>query len=196
MLPEPLHPAVVHFPIVLVVLLPIVALISLVLIRRGASPRKAWIPVIALAVGLMGASWVAIQTGEREEEAVERVVGDRPIHEHEEAAELFLSLTAGMALLMAVGFTAGLPGRIARPVATAGAVLLVAAGYQVGHTGGDLVYEHGAGSAYASVGAEGRSNGSESRRSDGDDADDDDDAEDDDADEARSREGDDERSGG
>ena len=40
MIPEPLHPAVVHFPIVLVVLLPLAAMTALLLIRRGEEARK------------------------------------------------------------------------------------------------------------------------------------------------------------
>jgi len=42
MLPNPLHPAVVHFPIVLALLLPIFAIGALWTIRRGARPRRAW----------------------------------------------------------------------------------------------------------------------------------------------------------
>lgn len=35
MLPQPLHPAVVHFPIVLAVLLPVVTLAGILAVRRG-----------------------------------------------------------------------------------------------------------------------------------------------------------------
>ena len=38
MLPDPLHPAVVHFPIVLVFLVPIAAVLAVWVIRRGAFP--------------------------------------------------------------------------------------------------------------------------------------------------------------
>ena len=51
MLPDPLHPAVVHFPIVLMVLLPFVAASALWAIRRGARPVRAWaVPVGAAAL--------------------------------------------------------------------------------------------------------------------------------------------------
>jgi uncharacterized membrane protein len=39
MLPDPLHPIVVHFPIVLVVLLPAFAIGALLVIRRGGGGR-------------------------------------------------------------------------------------------------------------------------------------------------------------
>jgi len=151
MLPEPLHPAVVHFPIVLVVLLPIVAVAALLLIRRGADARRTWIPVLIMALSLAGASWLAVETGQHEEDTVEEVVAGGAIHEHEEAAERFLLLSGVLGLLAVGGLMTGTKGHVARSVVTVAAALLVVAGYQVGHTGGELVYEHGAASAYASV---------------------------------------------
>jgi hypothetical protein len=56
-----------------------------------------------------------------------------------------------MLLLAASGLLKGKPGRAARGAATVGALLLLAAGYRVGHTGGNLVYEHGAASAYVAT---------------------------------------------
>ena len=41
MIPEPLHPAVVHFPIVIAIFLPLVALAALAYIRRGVDGRRA-----------------------------------------------------------------------------------------------------------------------------------------------------------
>ena len=42
MLPDPLHPAVVHFPIVLMFLLPLAALAALWYGRRHPEGRAAW----------------------------------------------------------------------------------------------------------------------------------------------------------
>lgn len=148
MIPQPLHPAVVHFPIVLVVILPLVAIVALWAIHRGAAARAAWWPVVAVSAVLVGASWVAVQTGKWEEDTVERVAADSAIEEHEESAELFLPLTVAGLLLVSTGLLADRPGRIGRHVAIAAALGLVIAGYRVGHTGGALVYEHGAATAY------------------------------------------------
>ena len=52
MLPNPLHPAVVHFPIVFMFLLPISAGVALWAIRRGANPLKAWAVPVAFALVL------------------------------------------------------------------------------------------------------------------------------------------------
>ena len=148
MLPDPLHPLVVHFPIVLVVLLPIFAVGALLLIRRGTAPRKAWALPVAVAAALSLSAWVAVQTGEQQEDRVERIVGDAPLDAHEESAERFLFLSGAVLVLAAVGLVPGRLGGTLRVAATVAAVALVGAGVQVGQSGGDLVYRHGAASAY------------------------------------------------
>ena len=147
-LPNPLHPAVVHFPVVLAVLLPFFAAGALWAIRRGTTPRRAWAIPVALSLALSLSAWVAVQTGEAQDERVERVVAEQPLDAHEEAAELVLGMSGGLALIVAAGLTRGRLGSIARGLATAGAVALVAMGARVGHTGGQLVYRYGAASAY------------------------------------------------
>lgn len=152
----PLHPLIVHFPIVLAVLLPISALVALWAIRKGATARRAWAVPLALAAALAGSAYVATETGEGDEERVEDIVGDRAMHGHEEAAERFLLLSGVVLLVAGAGLLPRTVGQAARLVATAGALGLVAAGVQVGHSGGTLVYEHGAASAYAgTAGGEG-----------------------------------------
>ena len=148
MLPNPLHPAVVHFPIVLAFLLPLFAIGALVAIRRGARPLRAWSLPLALAAALTLSSWVAVQTGEAQDERVERVVAEQPLDTHEEAAELFLTLSGVLLLVSAMGLARGVVGRAGRITATVGAVALVVAAARVGHSGGELVYRHGAASAY------------------------------------------------
>ncbi len=148
MLPDPLHPAVVHFPVVLAVLLPVFAAGALWSIRRGTTPRRAWAVPVGLAIALALSAWVAVETGEAQDERVERVVAERPLEAHEEAAELFLVLSGGLALLAAAGLVRGRIGGTARGLATGGAMALVAVAAQVGHSGGQLVYRYGAANAY------------------------------------------------
>ncbi|HSE65465.1 MAG TPA: DUF2231 domain-containing protein [Gemmatimonadales bacterium] len=152
MLPDPLHPAVVHFPIVLTFLLPIVALLALWRIRRGTPARPAWALAVATAAALSLSAWVAVETGEADEERVEHAVGEAPLEGHEESAQRFLMLSAGVLLLAGAGLLSGRIGNTARLVATAGALGLVVAAAQVGHSGGELVYRHGAAGAYAQTG--------------------------------------------
>jgi uncharacterized membrane protein len=150
MIPDPLHPAIVHFPIVLAVLLPLTAVGALWAIRRGTAPRRAWTFPLAVAGALALSAFVAVKSGQAQQERVERVVGDRPLESHEGAAELFLVLSGVLLVIAGVGLAPGAAGRAARIVAALGAVGLLGAGYRVGASGGDLVYRHGAASAYTS----------------------------------------------
>jgi uncharacterized membrane protein len=155
MLPNPLHPAVVHFPIALVVLLPFFALGALWAIRRGASARKAWLVPTAVAAALTVSAFAALKTGEQQGEKVERVVPENVVDGHEEAAERFLILSGVVLLVAAGGLVGGVVGKSARLVSTAGALGLVLAGVQVGRSGGELVYKHGAARVYTSAAAAG-----------------------------------------
>lgn len=147
-IPTPLHPAIVHLPIALSILLPFFAVGALVAIRRGARPLKAWGITTALFAALTLSSWVAVETGEQQTERVEQVIAEAPIETHEEAAEAFLLFSLGVLGVAAIGLTSGKIGTVARVAGTVGALALVAAGYQVGHTGGKLVYQYGAAAAY------------------------------------------------
>lgn len=167
MLPDPLHPAIVHFPLVLAFLLPLFAAGALWAIRRGARPRRAWsIPVLAALV-LAGSAWAAVETGEAQDERVERVVAEAPLSAHEEMAETFLSASAVVALLAAAGLFGGVVGKITRPATAIGSLALVLGALRVGHSGGQLVYRYGAASAYApevSASAPARSGGDDDER--------------------------------
>lgn len=145
----PLHPLVVHFPIVLAFLLPISALVALWVIRKGTTPRKVWAVPFAFAAALSLSTYAATLSGEEEEDRVERVVAESAIHQHEESGERFLTLSGVLLVVAAIGMARGTIGQAARLLATAGAIGLVVVAGQTGHSGGVLVYRHGAASAYA-----------------------------------------------
>ncbi len=151
MLPNPLHPAIVHFPIVLVVLLPFFAIGALWAIRKGVAPRKAWSLPLVLAGALTLSAFVALRTGKAQEDRVEKAVPRQAFEAHEEAAERFLVLSGVLLLIAGAGLAPGVVGRSARLVSTVGALGLVVAGVQVGKSGGELVYQHGAASVYATA---------------------------------------------
>jgi uncharacterized membrane protein len=153
MLPNPLHPAVVHFPVVLAFLLPLFAVGAFWAIRRGARLRRAWAVPVAVAAALAASAWAAVETGESQGERVERVVAEQPLSAHEEMAETFLGASAALAVLAAVGLVGGIAGRAARIATAVGSLGLVAGAAWVGHSGGQLVYRYGAASAYTTTSA-------------------------------------------
>lgn len=155
MLPQPLHPAVVHFPIVLAFLLPLAAVWALIAMRRGVPGRPAWTPVGLLAALLFLSAWVSVKTGQDQEDTAEEVVGERAIHGHEEAAERFLIVSGVIFGLATLGLARGRAGSAGRIAAAAGSVVALAMVVQTGHSGGQLVYRHGAAQAYVRAAAGG-----------------------------------------
>lgn len=149
MLPDPLHPAVVHFPLALMFLLPLFALGAVWAIRRGAGARRAWGVPFALSAMLSASAFVALRTGDAEEDRVEAVVPESVLHEHEEAAERFLLFSGVLLLVAAAGLAPGDLGRAARYLTLAGSIGVAVVGVQVGAAGGELVYGHNAADAYS-----------------------------------------------
>lgn len=150
MLPNSLHPAIVHFPVVLAFLLPLFVAGAFWAIRRGAAFRRAWLLPAVVAGALAASAWLAVETGETEAERVERVVSERVIDAHEEVAEAFLTSSVAVALIAAAGLIGGMTGRVARLATVVGSLALVGLVIKVGHAGGQLVYRYDAGSVYAS----------------------------------------------
>ncbi|MCB9653818.1 MAG: hypothetical protein H6729_06780 [Deltaproteobacteria bacterium] len=146
------HPKVVHIPIALGVLMPLLAGGVLLAWWRQWLPARSWVLVVALQGILVGSGIVALQTGEFEEDRVERVVPEQAIEAHEEAAEVFVWASGAVLGLMLLGLAisgskAGLP---TGAVATLGTAVVLGLGYRTGQAGGDLVYRHDAARAYTS----------------------------------------------
>ena len=142
--PSPLHPAVVHFPIVLI-------LLGAALGVAAAFIRRWHLPGIAAAILTLGAvgSVVATKTGEREGE----MAGETPgieilLDQHENWAER-TQIAAIIVALLATG--AAVTSRWSRAsralsVATAaGALVAALCVAETGHYGGQLVFRHGTG---------------------------------------------------
>jgi len=171
-IPSPLHPAVVHFPIVLLLIGAGVAVVS-VFIKRWHLP---WIAASLLAIGAIGA-FVAVETGEAAQEIVGDLVADTEqlLDSHQEWAErteIVAAITAVLAVLTAAlgewvarlnahevenAENKGAPSTIARwafrPTVSYAARMITAAAalvscffvYQTARRGGELVYDHGVG---------------------------------------------------
>ncbi len=144
------HPKLVHVPMALGVLMPLIAGGLLLAWWRGWLTRRGWFIAIALQAVLVASGVLALRSGEAEEERVEDVVAERLIEAHEESAEAFVWASGGVlaVMLMAAALgsrRAGLPTAVA---ATLGTLVVLGLGYRTGQAGGSLVYEHGAAQAY------------------------------------------------
>ncbi len=143
--PEPLHPAVVHFPVVLIVLGCAAAWVA-VFVRKGNVP---WFAAVLLTLGAAGA-WVAKATGKADGGLLENLTPPMEflLDAHQDWAERTVVAATITALVAIVA--AALPRfpRLARNLAVAAALVAGVAAwavYETGHRGGALVFEHGAG---------------------------------------------------
>jgi len=146
----PLHPLFVHIPLGLAVLMPLLSGVIALCWWRGWLARRTWLIAAGLHAVMTFSALVAMQTGEAEEERVERVLSHDHIHEHEGAAERFLWASV-VALLLAIGAAVSESER--KALALAGATVLTAfvcgaLAIEAGEEGGELVYRYGAGKAY------------------------------------------------
>jgi uncharacterized membrane protein len=143
----PLHPVVVHFPIVLGILLPIAALAFWWAMKKGHLPFNAWVLIVVLALGYGVSSYIAVEMGEEDEEKVEEVVSEKVIEEHEEAGELILWVSGGLFLFSLAGLYRKDLHAIRLGVAVLAFVAVVPL-VDAGHTGGKLIYQYGAANAH------------------------------------------------
>lgn len=144
------HPKLVHLPIALAVLMPLVTAGLLFAWWREWLPGRAWFIAVLLQLVLVISGIGALRSGEADEERVERVVAERYIEAHEHAAQRFM-LASGVVLgLMLLGgaLSRRPAGRAVAGLATAGTLGVLALGYLTGEAGGRLVYTHGAAQAY------------------------------------------------
>lgn len=144
-IPDPLHPALVHFPIVLILAGTGVAVVA-VFLRRWHLPLLAAGLLLTGAAGAAAAAW----SGEEEEESTGKLSAraEQILEEHEEWGDRTRNLAIVAGLLATGAVAAGRLPKVARGLGIAAAVAGLAASYAVaeaGHYGGLLVYQHGVG---------------------------------------------------
>lgn len=147
------HPKLVHIPMALAILMPLVAGGLLLAWWRKWLPPRTWLVAVALQAILVGSGILSLRSGEAEEDRVERVVAESHIEAHEEAAELFVWASGGVLVMMGIAGALSLrrTGTVAATVATLGTLVVFVLGYRTGQAGGDLVYRYGAAQAYVGV---------------------------------------------
>jgi uncharacterized membrane protein len=145
-IPDPLHPAIVHFPIVLILLGAVGAIAALIM------PRSELLKLAALLLSLGAAGAIAAAWSGDEDEDLAEKAGTRAeqvLDEHEEWGERArnAAIIAALSAVIAAVSLKRAP-RISRSVAALTAVVAIAASWcvaEAGHYGGRLVYEHGVG---------------------------------------------------
>lgn len=148
----PLHPKLVHLPIALAVLMPLLTSGLLLAWWRGLWPKHTWWLAILGQALLLASGLLAMGSGEGDEERVERIVPEAALAAHEAAAEAFV-WGGGIVLVLAFAplvLRSRRAAQVAGALTVAGTAAVLALGYRVGQQGGELVYRHGAAAAFAS----------------------------------------------
>lgn len=151
----PLHPIMVHMPMALVILLPVITLIAFFVFKKSENitGKKMMVYVGIFHLFLTISTFISLETGEAEEDRVERVVAERYIEIHEHKAEAFMSATS--IALVAVFIAAFLfADKFFTPTMIMVMLMqgvLIYLGYQVGHSGGELVYIHNSASVHSEM---------------------------------------------
>jgi uncharacterized membrane protein len=84
----PLHPIFIHLPLSLGILIPLLVAGLSLTISRGKMPLGSWALVIVLSLGHLAAAKLAEETGETDEELVERVVPYTAMEAHENVGKI------------------------------------------------------------------------------------------------------------
>jgi uncharacterized membrane protein len=144
-IPDPLHPAIVHFPIVLIFLGTLLSVLT-IFTRRGALPQFTAIILILAA----GAGQLAVNTGgDQADDVIRRMPEAKPlVFVHAEWGERMR--TAGV--IAAIGAVLALAcyrfGRFRRVLALITTIIAIGACYcafEAAKHGGAMVYHHGVG---------------------------------------------------
>jgi uncharacterized membrane protein len=144
-LPHPLHPAIVHFPIVLIFLGTALSALT-IFTRRGGLPQFAAVILILAA----GAAQFAYATGgDQADEVVKRMPEAKPlIRVHAEWGERVRNTAVAAAISAVIALAFYRFARFRRFLAVLTTLIAGAACYctlQAAHYGGDMVYHHGVG---------------------------------------------------
>ena len=148
----PLHPALVHLPLALSLVVPLLLLaVWLGRARLGWVRTTLALPV-ALQALLFAGAMVSMNTGEDEEERVENRVPHAAIEKHEDLAGAFTWAAGTVLAVLSLGalLSTRRAGRMLCAIAGAGSLAVAGLGLAAGHAGGDLVYVHGAAGVAAS----------------------------------------------
>ena len=144
-IPDPLHPAVVHFPIVLIILGTLLSVLT-ILTRRGALPQFTAVILILAAVA---AQFAVITGGDQADDVIQRMPDAKAlIRVHAEWGErtrLVAFIAAASAVVALAFYRFVRVRRVFALITTAIAAGACYCAFEAAENGGEMVYHHGVG---------------------------------------------------
>ncbi len=142
----PLHPRLVHIPLGLLTVLPVVLAVIAYAIKKTWVSSRAWWLAAFLAAVVAGTAFAATRTGEVEGDRVESIVPEAALERHEEAGEQVLFASGALFVVTVVGLFNFKIRTAAQVTAVVASVIALGFALRAGHFGGELVYKYGAAS--------------------------------------------------
>jgi len=148
-----LHPMVIHLPLGLMFLAPIIIFLLWQKVKENAdqdlSQNDLWRVLIVVLLIMTIASFVSMMTGEHDEEIVEKLVPEEPIESHEDIAKIFtISVVILLAGSVAIAYLKENIRNLMIISLLGLSLVVIALGGLTGKKGGELVYQHKAANAF------------------------------------------------
>lgn len=145
----PLHPFLAHIPLTLALFMPIILWVSVYLIAKEKVSTKAWWASVAVQVVIVASAYIALSSGEGEEDIVVQFVPKKIIGQHENMAEVFSGLSVILlGVMMVINFVQEKVAKYFRIIAAVFSIIPLGVGLYAGRLGGQIAYAHGGAEAY------------------------------------------------
>lgn len=145
----PLHPFLAHIPLVLSLLMPFVLWTAVVLIAKEKASPKAWWPTVILQIVVVVSAYIALSSGEGEEDLVAQYVSKKFIGQHENMAEVFSGLSVILlGVMIVINFVQEKLAKHLRLIAAVFSIVPLGVGLYAGRLGGEIAYAQGGAEAY------------------------------------------------
>lgn len=145
----PLHPFLAHIPLVLALFMPIILGVSIFLIFKKKVPSQGWWVAVCIQLLVVIFSYIALSSGEAEEDLVANYVSKSFISKHENMAEVFSGLSVILlGVLIVTNFVEEKVAKKLRIIAALFSVVPLGMGLYTGRLGGEIAYAYGGAQAY------------------------------------------------
>lgn len=140
----PIHPILVHIPVALSVLMPLLFGGLILAIRRDLLPARSWWIAVLFQLVLTIGCIASLGSGHAEEERVEDFVPHEAIESHERLAGAMTAAAVIALVIAAAGLRQSPKEGLFRTGALLTSLFVLGLAGAAGHRGGELVYKHGA----------------------------------------------------
>lgn len=148
----PLHPFLAHIPLILALFMPFVLWSLIILIAKKKISSQGWWSAVVIQLMIVIFAYIALSSGEGEEDLVAQFVPKRFIGKHENMAEVFSGLSVILlGVMIVINFVQEKLAKKLRILAAVFSLIPLGVGLYTGRLGGEIAYAYGGAEAYYSA---------------------------------------------